>query len=269
MELSDAVRLECCDNDFKARNKDDALLKIAELFGKVDIFKEIDHKIIYEALKKREEMGSTGFGNGIAIPHCQLSEIDDFVVSVLVSRKGISFDALDKKKVKIFVTIVGPTTSRSGHLKLLAQISKILKDTRVHERLIKSGSKINLYEEFLRHASPEIATTRKKEEEKLMLLVVKDDSIMEDITEIFIEYGIEESVIFETQQMANLLSKVPLFMGFFNFTGDKNPYSKVVLLKIDKNYVDAIIKGLEDTFGDLDNFSSLSIMVLDLYFTKG
>jgi hypothetical protein len=102
-----------------------------------------------------------------------------------------------------------------------------------------------------------------------MLLIVKNEEIMQDITEIFIEFGVEESTIIETQQMENLLSKVPLFMGFFNFTGDKNPYSKIILLKINKDYINAIVKTLEDLFGDLENYSDLGILVLDLFYSKG
>ncbi|MBN2461078.1 MAG: PTS sugar transporter subunit IIA [Candidatus Cloacimonetes bacterium] len=269
MELSDVLKLECCDIDFKARDKDNALEKIAKLMVKTEVLQKIDYSLIYEALKKREELGSTGFGRGIAIPHCQLDNIDNFVVSIVSSRKGINFDSMDKKKVRILVTIVGPSSSRSGHLQLLAQISKILKEPGTMESLCKTSSRIDLYERFLSNSDAEIAATQKKGEEKLMLLIVRDDAIMEDITEIFLEYGIQESTIIETQQMENLLSKVPLFMGFFNFTGDKNLYSRIIMLKISKDYIDAVIKGFEDVFGNLDNFSGLSVMVLDLSYSRG
>ena len=102
-----------------------------------------------------------------------------------------------------------------------------------------------------------------------MIMIVKDENIIQDITEVFIEYGVIESTIIDTQQMENLLSNVPLFMGFFNFTGDKNPTSKIILVKISKDHINAIIKGLEDIFGDLDSFSDLGLMVLDLFYSKG
>ncbi|MCK4696576.1 MAG: hypothetical protein KAT74_12475, partial [Candidatus Cloacimonetes bacterium] len=98
---------------------------------------------------------------------------------------------------------------------------------------------------------------------------VKDEEIIQDITEVFIEFGIQESTIIETQQMENLLSKVPLFMGFFNFTGGKSPYSKIIMLRINKEYINAVIKSIEDIFGDLDTYTGLSIFVLDLFFHKG
>ena len=97
----------------------------------------------------------------------------------------------------------------------------------------------------------------------------KEDKLMEDITEVFIEYGIQEATIFESQQMENILSKVPLFLGFFNFTGDRNPYTKTIITKINENKITALVKGIEDITGDLNYYSGLSIMVLDLLFSKG
>ena len=181
----------------------------------------------------------------------------------------MEFECLDKKKAKIFITIVGPTTNRSGHLQLLAKVSRILKEPGVMDELLKATSKIGLYEDFLRNASEDVKDISQKEKDKLMLMIVKDDEIMQDISELFIEYGIQDATILESQKMENLLSNVPLFLGFFDFTGGKSPYSKIIMLKINKEYIHAIVKGLEDIFGDLDYYTGLSIMVLDMFYAKG
>ncbi len=269
MDLADVVKLECCEVDFTASDKNHALKKLAELIVKGNHFDPGSIENVYDSLKQREEMGSTGFGRGIAIPHCQLENIEDFIVSIVVSKKGVHFDALDKKKVKILVTIVGPKTDRKGHLQLLAQVSQILKEPGVIETLIKTTSKIGLYEEFLRNTIRGETAISVKGEDKLMLLIVKNEEIMQDITEVFIEFGVQESTIIDTQQMENLISKVPLFMGFFNFTGDKSLYSKIIMMRISKGYINAVVKALEDIFGDLDNYSDLGILVLDLFYSKG
>jgi len=231
--------------------------------------RDIEEDVIFESLKAREDLGSTGFNRGIAIPNCQLENVDKFIISIAVCKKGINFDSLDKKKTKILITIVGPKGDSKEHLKLLATTSHILKEPGVIESLIHTTSKINLYEEFMRNAGNGIAKITKKGQDKLMILIVKDENIIQDITEVFIEYGVQESTIINTQQMENLLSNVPLFMGFFNFTGDKNPTSKLILVKITKDHINAIIKGLEDIFGDLDSYSDLGLMVLDLFYSKG
>jgi len=269
MNLSDIVKLECCEIDFQAKDKTDALTNLAALLKRSGELGDIDQKTIFDALKAREDIGSTGFSKGIAIPHCQLEGLKHFIISIAVCKKGVNFDSLDKKKTRVFITIIGPAGAKTDHLKLLAKTSHVLKEPDVVNNLLHTTTKIGLYEEFLRNSDNNVKNAVKKGREKLMIMIVKDNNLMQDITEVFVEYGIEESTIIETQQMENLLSKVPLFLGFFNFTGDKNPYSKLVLVKIPKDHINAIIKGLEDIFGDLDSFSGLSLMVLDLFLSKG
>jgi hypothetical protein len=186
-----------------------------------------------------------------------------------IGKKGLDFDSMDNKKTKLFVTIVGPTEDRNGHLKLLAMVSQILKEPGIVDILIQEKSKIGIYEEFVRNSNMDATSSEKNGENKLMLLTIKDEEIIQDITEVFLEYGIQDSTIIDTQQMDNLLSKVPLFMGFFNFSGGKDTSSKLILLKIDSKFVNAIVKSLEDIFGDLDTYSGMSVLVLDLYFSKG
>ena len=269
MEFSEIVKLECCEVDFTAKNKDEALHNIGKLLKRSREFRNIEEDVIYRALKEREEMGSTGFSRGIAIPHCQLDGIDHFIIAIAICKKGINFDALDKKKSKIFITIVGPKGDRNLHLKLLAQVSLILKEPDVADEMLHSTTKIGLYEEFLRKTNDEITTITQKGKEVLMLLTVKDESIMQDITEVFVEYGIQNSIILETQNMENLLSTTPLFMGFFNFTSEKSQFSKIILVKLTKGHINALIRGLEDIFGNLDTYSALSIITLDIFFSKG
>lgn len=269
MRLSKVLKLESCTLNIKAKDKEESLKEISELMHKAPPLQHIDKETIFSALKQREDIGSTGFGKGIAIPHCQLDELDQFVVGIAISQAGVHFDAIDKKKVRCFAVLIGPKSDRSGHLQLLAKISSVFKESGIVDHLVKSESKIALYEEFLRNAENDLNIRKSRGRDKLMIMIVKDENIIEDITEIFLEYGIQDTTIIETQQMENLLSKVPLFMGFFNFTGDKNPYSKLILLKINKEYLSALIKSIEDRFGDLDNYSALSIMVLDLFFSKG
>ncbi|MBC8384475.1 MAG: PTS sugar transporter subunit IIA [Candidatus Cloacimonetes bacterium] len=269
MNLANVVKLECCEINFSARNKDDALKKISKILMESSQLKQVDEDSIYQSLLERENKGSTGFNKGIAIPHCQIEGIKEFIISIAICKKGINFDSLDKKKSRIFITIVGPSGDRSDHLKLLAKVSQILRMPGVSENLLNTTTKIGLYEEFLRNTENGVDVALKKEQDKLMLLIVRDEDVIQDITEVFVEIGVQDSTIIETQQMENLLSKAPLFMGFFDFTGGKQPFSKIILLKIPKDYINAIIKGIESTVGDLETYSGVSIMVLDLFFAKG
>ena len=258
MNISEILKLECCSPAEKASSKKQALEIMAELLSRAPELKDTGNAAILDALRKREQMGSTGFGKGIAIPHCQIEGLVHFVVNIVRFPHGVDFDAVDQKKVKLCVCIVGPATDRAGHLQPDALRNMLHQTTR-----------IGLYEECLRNAQNGDFVVSKKTKEKLMILVVKDDEIMEDITEVFLELGIQESMIVETQQMDSLLSDVPLFLGFFNFTGGRNTATKLVLVHITRDYINAIIKSLEDTFGDLDEFAALSVMVLDVFYSNG
>ncbi|KPK68000.1 hypothetical protein AMJ82_09315, partial [candidate division TA06 bacterium SM23_40] len=108
MEIYELLTVECCKTSLKARAKDRALEELAALMKQSAALQETPVQEIVHALKEREELGSTGFGGGLAIPHCKLKGITDFVLGLAVSPKGVNFEALDNRKVNLFVIIVGP-----------------------------------------------------------------------------------------------------------------------------------------------------------------
>ncbi|MCF7911500.1 MAG: PTS sugar transporter subunit IIA [Candidatus Cloacimonetes bacterium] len=268
MDLTGILKLECCSTNIQSQTKELVLEELVKLVKRNEILKDVPVAELLESFHKRERQGSTGFGKGIAIPHCQISGIKDFVVGIGISHKGVEYDAIDHKKVKIFVVIVGPLESRSGHLQLLATVSRILKEPQIEQHLLHQESKIGLLDEFLRH-SPETHTVSAQGKDKLLLLVVRDPDIMEEISEIFMEYGVEEATILDTSSMEGILSHVPLFLGFFDFTGDREKSGKLIMVKLPRDYLQALVHGLEDAFGNLDDFTGLALIVLDIFFSKG
>jgi PTS system nitrogen regulatory IIA component len=269
MGIETVLKLECCEPNFIAKNKEEALRNITKLLKRYAPISKISDDIIYKALKKREDASSTGFENGIAIPHSQIDGLNEFVVGLFINKNGMDFNALDHKKTKIFVVIIGPHGEKNEHLKLLAQTSRILKEPNAIENILNQSTKIGLYEEFLRNANPNIPKTSKKEKNKLMILTIRDMDILQDISEIFVEYGIEEATSINSEEMENILAKTPLFFGFFNFTGSQDTGSKTIFIKINKDHIQPLINEFEEIFGDLDLYSGLSIMVLDVAYEKG
>lgn len=82
---------------------------------------------IASVLTEREALGSTGIGGGIAIPHGKLNQVNGVVLGFGRSKEGVAYDALDGKPVHIFFLLLTPENSTGGHLKVLAQISRLLK----------------------------------------------------------------------------------------------------------------------------------------------
>ncbi len=124
MELTELFEAENISLDFKAQDKDEALHNLSKLICKKREYLETDK--VYSILKEREELGSTGIGNEVAIPHGKIPVIDNIIGAVAISKKGVEFDAIDQKPVKIFFALLTGVESTSLHLKILAKISRLL-----------------------------------------------------------------------------------------------------------------------------------------------
>ena len=89
-------------------------------------------------LLDREKLGSTGIGDGIAIPHGKLAGLEEMVVAFGRSRSGIAFEAMDGKPVHLFFLLMAPENSAGQHLKVLAKISRMLKDAGFRKNLLEA-----------------------------------------------------------------------------------------------------------------------------------
>jgi PTS system nitrogen regulatory IIA component len=98
-----------------------------------------------KTLLDREKLGSTGIGDGIAIPHGKLADLDELIVSFGRSRQGVEFDSMDGKPANLFFLLLAPENTTGLHLKALAKISKMLKDSAFRKKLIEAKSKDELY----------------------------------------------------------------------------------------------------------------------------
>lgn len=100
---------------------------------------------VFDCLIARERLGSTGFGNGIAIPHGRLKTIKQPIGAFALLEKGVDFDALDGKPVDMVCALVVPAESTEEHLQILASLAELFSDEVLRERLRRAGSKAELY----------------------------------------------------------------------------------------------------------------------------
>jgi nitrogen PTS system EIIA component len=112
--------------DLAATNKKAALEELVQLLAQENKIK--DTKTAVDVLLEREKLGSTGIGQGIAIPHAKTDQSTEVVAAIGVSRRGLQFDSLDGELVYIVFLLVAPPTAAGLHLKALARISRLLKD---------------------------------------------------------------------------------------------------------------------------------------------
>jgi PTS system nitrogen regulatory IIA component len=119
--------------ELKGTGKNDVLAELAEALIAANPALKRDEVI--RVLLERERLGSTGIGDGIAIPHGKLKNLENQLIAFGLSRKGVDFDAMDGKPARLFFLLIAPEEAVGIHLKTLARISKLLKVPMVRERL--------------------------------------------------------------------------------------------------------------------------------------
>jgi PTS system nitrogen regulatory IIA component len=143
MKITDMLKREFVVEQLKAGNKRDALAELAGVFALGRI--KVDSEAMLHVLLERERLGSTGIGDGIAIPHGKLSGLEEMVVSFGRSREGIAFEAMDGKPVHLFFLLMAPENSAGQHLKALAKISRMLKDANFRKSLLEAKMHEDLF----------------------------------------------------------------------------------------------------------------------------
>ena len=122
--------------DLKAQgSKEEVIRELVGLLVKAGSIKERDVNRLVQILMKRESLGSTGIGQGVAIPHGKSDCVTKLVAAFGVSKTGLNFDALDGEPVGLFFLLIAPEDSAGPHLKALARISRLLKDKHFRDSL--------------------------------------------------------------------------------------------------------------------------------------
>ncbi|MCK5097131.1 MAG: PTS sugar transporter subunit IIA [Desulfobacteraceae bacterium] len=125
MKILDFLSQERIIPNMQSRDKKGVIDELAQAVADTT---SADNAEVAKVLLEREQLGSTGIGDGIAIPHGRLSSIDSIIMGFGSSEQGIEYDAIDSNPVNIFFLLLTPENSTGGHLKVLAQISKLLKN---------------------------------------------------------------------------------------------------------------------------------------------
>ena len=136
MKICDVLDRNSILPDLKSRNKkgilEELVVPVAEIAG-------VSQKDLTKVLMERERLGSTGIGGGIGIPHGKMKNLESLVLGFGLSRKGVEFESLDGQPTHIFFLLVTPENSTGLHLKLLARISRILKNDPFKSRLLEAS----------------------------------------------------------------------------------------------------------------------------------
>jgi nitrogen PTS system EIIA component len=141
MKILDLLSTEAINVDLKAKDKKGIL---NELVLPVAQQADANHEELVKVLMERERLGSTGIGGGIGIPHGKFKGLASLVLGFGLSRQGVDFDSMDGRPTHIFFLLLTPENSAGVHLKLLARISRLLKDNDFKALLMKAETSADI-----------------------------------------------------------------------------------------------------------------------------
>ena len=132
MEINDLITVECVVPGLHVTSKKQALQELAKRAAEITGQPE---RAIFEVLIERERLGTTGVGNGIAIPHGKLADLNRLYGLFARLETPIDFDAIDEQPVDLICVLLAPETAGADHLKALARVSRLLRDRAICDKL--------------------------------------------------------------------------------------------------------------------------------------
>ncbi len=266
MTLFEAMRPECVTTGLACADKQALLREIARIACKSPTLAGLTEETIFAALEEREKLGSTGFGDGIAIPHCRLDEVTDFVVGLVTVPDGVDFDALDNAPVRLIIFIVAPESGSNEHIRLLSAISQVLGQPQAVAGILSQQDSAAARESFLRHCRDEVDTTR-HDSKNLFHVFVQDEDLFRDVLQVFAATDSSAVTVVDSHASSEYLAKMPLFAGFWS--DSHIDYSKLIIAVVEKQMTNETIRQIERITGPLDECTNTLVTVQDIFFANG
>jgi PTS system nitrogen regulatory IIA component len=143
MLLSDVLHEENVITELAAKDKKGIIEELAGAVSRSD--RAINRNALIQVLVEREKLGSTGIGDGVAIPHGKLRGIEKPLVAFGRSKVGVNFEAMDDQPADLFFLLVAPEQASGVHLQLLAKIARLLGSSSVRKKLREGKTRTDLY----------------------------------------------------------------------------------------------------------------------------
>lgn len=266
MDLFSVLRHECIAVRSSARDKAGILNEIAQLAADSPLLTSVSRDTILQGIKDREALGSTGFGNGIAIPHCRIPSIDNFVVGLVTAPDGVDFDAMDEMPVRLFVFVVAPASESDLHVRLLSGISQVLSIPGAVEEMVGAETVEGLVESFLRHVKDQVDTSDAMER-SMFHVFVQDEQRFKDILQVICGIGATATVVLEVENTSAYLQRLPMFAGFW--TDTPKTFSRLIIALVNKDMANETIRRIERVTGDLNKQTGVLLAVQNMFYCAG
>ena len=142
--IADYLKIETMNLNLESKNKNAVIRELYNNLKKTGLIKDEEQGI--NDIFAREEMGSTGIGKKVALPHAKTQAVDELIITFGISRNGVTYNSLDDENVNIFFMFLCPENKTQEYLKILARISRLIKEKRFVENLMKAASSEEIIE---------------------------------------------------------------------------------------------------------------------------
>ncbi len=267
MNICRSLKKECIKTNVSLITKDEILNEIASLASSCKELQNHSKQEIYQQLKDREKIVSTGLEKGVAIPHCSFKDINNFVIGVITTKNNIEFSALDNKPSNIFIFIMGPEKQRNKHIKLLSTIAKTTSKESVINLLVKADSPSMINDIFESNVDFNESNESNIKEKSQLTFYVQNEEYFDSIIQL-LSSNVEGSIsVLEAESASRYLNRMPLFAAFWNSNDDK--FCRIISCIMDKVAVNSTIRKLKEIIPNIDKNSGVLLCVQDVSYTIG
>jgi mannitol/fructose-specific phosphotransferase system IIA component (Ntr-type) len=266
MSFLQSLCSDCVQTGSPARSKSEVLEEISRLAKRSALLAEFSGARILSSLQEREKIGSTAFGAGVAIPHCALEGLEDFVVGVLVVPDGVDFQALDGKRTSIFFFILGPPSARNRHIQLLSAISRVFKDPGAFSRVMEAREQRSLLQTIRELFGPiRILEAGRRKDRCLLHVFIQTEQYFDEILQVFSAVG--NAAVLETRSAGEYLYRMPLFAAYW--TEGHRGFNRIIVAVVDKDLCNEVVRRIDTIAEGVDQSTGLMVVAQDLFYTSG
>lgn len=142
--IADYIKVETINLNLESKNKNAVIRELYKNLKQTNLIKDEEQGL--NDIFKREDMGSTGIGKRIALPHAKTKAVDELMITFGISRNGISYNSVDDENVNIFFMFLCPENKTREYLKVLARISRLIREEKFVNDLLKATSNQEILE---------------------------------------------------------------------------------------------------------------------------
>jgi nitrogen PTS system EIIA component len=265
MSLLDFLDKALVLNGNDAKTKSEVISTISSAVLKHEKLKHMSAEALQSLFEEREALGTTGIGHGIAIPHCKLDDVDQFVVCLATFPGGVEYEAMDGNPVVLAVAIVGPKDDNQGYVRLLSEISCIFRNQDNVTEVVSADSPEKILQ-ILESETCVVDNTKQEVEYDLVQVYIQDEEIFDEVVEIFTSFD-SMAAVCEVTPLGNYLSKVPLFASFW--TERDSSFCRRVSSVIDRKWTNEFIRRIDNAVKGLSKADKICLITQPASYVAG